>query len=90
MYLTSHPPLGCICDLFRMNNTSEAGQKEFLMSLMIRLFETAAAVDLRRAQILSSPDYSRKLRAWQAICVLIPFVDKEHVEAIQELIVTAM
>lgn len=82
--------LGCICDLFRMNNTSEAGQKEFLMSLMIRLFETAAAVDLRRAQILSSPDYSRKLRAWQAICVLIPFVDKEHVEAIQELIVTAM
>jgi tRNA G18 (ribose-2'-O)-methylase SpoU len=83
--------LGCLCDLFRHpDDGRNAKQAKFLMSLLTRLFEVAAAVDLRRAQILTSPDYSCKLRAWQAICVLVPFVNVENVPLIQESVYAAM
>lgn len=83
--------LGCLCDLFRHpDDGKNAKQADFLIPLLTRLFEVAAAVDLRRAQILTSPDYSCKLRAWQAICVLVPFIDAEDVALVQESVYAAM
>lgn len=83
--------LGCLCDLFRHpDDGGNAKQGEFLIPLLTRLFEIAAAVDLRRAQILTSPDYSCKLRAWQAICVLVPFVKAKDVSLVQDSVYSAM
>ena len=83
--------LGCLCDLFRnLDNGGSAKQAELLIPLLVHLFEVAAAVDLRRAQILTSPDYSCKLRAWQAICVLMPFVKAEDVSLVQDSVYAAM
>lgn len=83
--------LGCLCDLFRPpDDGGKAKQGEFLTPLLTRLFEIAAAVDLRRAQILTSPDYSCKLRAWQAICVLVPFVRAEDASLVQDSVFAAM
>lgn len=85
--------LGCLCDLFLVLDSDDEGsakQAEFLIPLLTRLFEVAAAVDLRRAQILTSSDYSCKLRAWQAICVLVPFVKAEDVSLVQDSVYAAM
>lgn len=77
-----------LVDLFRRG--SDGGHQELLVRLLALLFEKAAHVDLRLSQITSSPAFFEKLWAWQAICVLVPFLEEKAVPGVYDSILAAM